>query len=74
LQALAESNGVLWREPLATAAAERALCVDDTLANVASARGLGIRSHVFVDADQLRSFLQEAGVLHASARFPFVEP
>ena len=56
------------------AAAGRMLCVDDTPANAASARGLGIHSHLFVGADQLRSFLQEAGVMHASARFPFVEP
>jgi putative hydrolase of the HAD superfamily len=73
---IAKPDERFYRAALISAAAEaeRVLYVDDTPANVASASGLGIRSHVFVDADRLQSFLQEAGVLHASARFPFVEP
>ncbi len=49
-------------------AADETLFVDDNAANVAAARALGIRAHLFRDADTLRQKLLALGLLDQSAR------
>jgi FMN phosphatase YigB (HAD superfamily) len=42
------------------------LHVDDSGSNVSSARELGIQSHLYEDAENLRRFFEAAGVLQSA--------